>query len=424
MPKARNTTRSAEHMPDGWQMVRLGDAAEVVGGSTPPRTQGEYWGGDIPWVVPSELTGLSSRYLSSTNESITATGMLAAGLRVIPAASVLLTSRATIGVTAINAVPVTTNQGFQSLVPRCGTDGLWLYYWTASMRHELERRGSGSTFREVSRGDVRGLPLLLPPIAEQRRIASVLDAIDNAIERTDDVIAATEHLRDVLLQGLLSHGVPGWHSEWRDVPGLGTIPADWEVVQLGCVCEPIKDGDWIESRDQGGHDYRLLQLSNVGTGEFIETGTSRWITRATFRRLNCTEVHLEDVLVARMPDPVGRALYISELTSPTITAVDVAIVRTNGDILLPQYLAHNLNSARNLNAMRSLATGTTRKRIRRSDIATRRIALPPLEEQQIIVDTLNGVQRAINRGRDARDELQVLKASTADALLSGRVRVG
>ena len=98
----------------------------------------------------------------ASRESITREGVRAAGLRLIPSRSVLLTTRATIGATAINRVPVTTNQGFQNLVPNGGTDSLWLYYLSVGMRRELERRGAGSTFLEVSRDsvavDARPLP--------------------------------------------------------------------------------------------------------------------------------------------------------------------------------------------------------------------------------------------------------------------------
>ena len=77
----------------------------------------------------------------------------------------------------------------------------------------------------------------MPPLAEQRGIAAVLDAIDDAIERSEAVIAATEELRRSLLHELLSRGVPGWHSEWREVRGLGVVPSCWEVVRLGEVAE-------------------------------------------------------------------------------------------------------------------------------------------------------------------------------------------
>ena len=83
------------------------------------------------------------------------------------------------------------------------------------------------------------VPILLPPLPEQRAIAAVLDSIDDAIERTDAVITATEQLRDSLLHQLLTRGVPGWHTEWEDVPGLGTMPADWDMVRLGDVAEIV-----------------------------------------------------------------------------------------------------------------------------------------------------------------------------------------
>lgn len=192
-------------IPASWKAARLGDVAEVIGGSTPSRTQAEFWGGDIPWVVPSEVTELTERQLRSSRESITAEGLRAAGLRVLPAQSVLLTTRATIGAAAIAALPVTTNQGFQSLVGRRGIDSLWLYYCVSSRRRELMRRGAGSTFREVSRDAVRQLLILLPPLAEQRAIAAVLDSVDASIERAREeraVLSTTAtSISDALLTG-------------------------------------------------------------------------------------------------------------------------------------------------------------------------------------------------------------------------------
>ena len=90
-------------------------------------------------------------------------------------------------------------------------------------------------------------------IEEQRAIAGVLDAIDEAIERTEAVIAATERLRDSLLHELLTRGVPGWHREWKEVAGVGTVPACWEVVRLGEVAQSDVRGEWryaqrLESR--------------------------------------------------------------------------------------------------------------------------------------------------------------------------------
>ena len=87
----------------------------------------------------------------------------------------------------------------------------------------------------------------------------MLDAIDGAIDHTEAVIAATERLRDALLHELLTRGVPGWHTEWKDVPGLGTIPADWEVVRLGEVAE-VKSGTGFPLEKQGRQSGTFLSL--------------------------------------------------------------------------------------------------------------------------------------------------------------------
>ena len=157
-------------------------------------------------------------------------------------------------------------------------------------------------------------------------------------------------------------------------------------------------GSWIESKDQGGKDYRLLQLSNIGVGDFnrrpVHLG---WITQDTFEDFNCTEVHLGDVLIARMPDPVGRAIYVADLLSKAVVAVDIAIVRTRQDVLDSKYLSYWLNSAECLRNVNGFATGTTRKRIRRSDIEMLRFALPPFSEQRAIAAVLDAIDEAIER---------------------------
>ena len=124
------------------------------------------------------------------------------------------------------------------------------------------------------------------------------------------------------------------------------VPDDWGVSPLGARCQFVRDGDWIERKDQGGSDFRLLQISNIGVGQFVETGNYRWITEETFRRLNCTEILPGDVIVARMPDPTGRAWHVEGLPWRAVTAVDVAIIRTEQDRLEPRFLAYFLNSHR------------------------------------------------------------------------------
>lgn len=178
----------------------------------------------------------------------------------------------------------------------------------------------------------------------------------------------------------------------------------WPTMPLRSLCEFVRDGDWIETKDQGGTDFRLLQISNLGVGRFVETGNFRWITHETFARLNCTEILDGDVLVARMPEPTGRAWYVQSLQWRAVTAVDVAIIRTRAESLDPRFLAYVLNSPTVLAHVRMLTTGTTRARIRRVELEELEIPVPPLDEQRRVAGVLGRLDDKIehNLKRGAR----------------------
>ncbi len=160
----------------GWNRLPLGECCEIVSGATPSTTVAHYWGGDIPWATPKDLSGFAGPFLGDTQRRITRAGLESCAATILPAGSVLFSSRAPIGHVAINAVPMATNQGFKNLVPKRGVaEAQFLYHWLRANRSYLESLGSGATFKEVSRSVVARVEVPLPPIAEQRRIADILD---------------------------------------------------------------------------------------------------------------------------------------------------------------------------------------------------------------------------------------------------------
>ncbi len=163
---------------------------------------------------------------------------------------------------------------------------------------------------------------------------------------------------------------------------------EWRELELSEVTLDIADGDWIETKDQGGIHYRLLQVSNIGLGCFRETGKYRYVTEETFRRLRCTEITPGMVLVARMPDPVGRAWFVDRLDGPAITAVDVAIITPDPSVLDGRFCSYALNAPTQLAEWAAAAGGTTRMRITRKQLAAARLQIPGLSEQRRIAATL------------------------------------
>src|SRR5207247_1952894 len=180
---------------------------------------------------------------------------------------------------------------------------------------------------------------------------------------------------------------------------------------------------WIETKDQGGNDYRLLQISNVGVGEFIETENYRFITQATFERLRCAEIKPGDILVARMRTPIGRAWLATAMPWRMITAVDVAIIRAQPEILNSLFLAQTWNETFNLQRIAGQASGTTRLRITRRELAALEFSVPPIELQlrfakfvEPQMDMIQALRQQIQNLRQTRDLL-------LPRLLSGQVEL-
>ena len=185
----------------------------------------------------------------------------------------MLATRTAVGLAGITTETMGASQDITCISPNASVFADYLCRVLLQMAPELQRQSRGTTIQGVSRDDVISLSILLPPLAEQRAIAAVLDSIDEAIERTAAVIAATEQLRDSLLHELLTRGVPGWHSEWKNVPGLGTIPADWEVVRLGDVIESATYGTNAPLATDGR--VPVLRMNNIQDGE-MDLSDLRW----------------------------------------------------------------------------------------------------------------------------------------------------
>ncbi|MGE3601698.1 MAG: restriction endonuclease subunit S [Dehalococcoidia bacterium] len=159
-----------------WSKVRLDECSRIVSGGTPSTSVAAYWDGSIPWATPKDLSDLDGPYLEDTPRKITKAGLQNSSAEILPANSVLFSSRAPIGHVAVNRVPTATNQGFKSFVPDpARLDSKYLYHWLRKHRLYLESMGNGATFKEVSKEVVSRVEIPLPPLPEQRRIAAILD---------------------------------------------------------------------------------------------------------------------------------------------------------------------------------------------------------------------------------------------------------
>ena len=176
-----------------WKECKLGDVAMVVGGGTPDTNNHKYWNGDIQWFTPSEIG--RDKYVTNSLRTISEEGLNKSSAKLLPIGTILLSSRATVGECSINKVECTTNQGFQSLIPKEYFSKEFVFYLMQTKRKELIRKSCGSTFLEISANEVRKIKIAVPASKEQEKISKLLALLDERITTQNKIIEDLKKLK-------------------------------------------------------------------------------------------------------------------------------------------------------------------------------------------------------------------------------------
>ena len=189
-----------------WVARSLGEVGEIKSGGTPNTTQAHFWDGGVPWCTPTDVTALRGRkYLMDTARTISTAGLQFSSAELIPSRSLVVTTRATIGECAINLAPVTTNQGFKSIVTFAETDVEFLYYLMTTQKTSLVALCAGSTFLEIGKKQFSSYIISVPSDRdEQEAIATVLSDLDAEITGFETRRDKTRDLKQAVMQELLT----------------------------------------------------------------------------------------------------------------------------------------------------------------------------------------------------------------------------
>jgi len=396
---------SKNTLPEGWRRVKLGEIAEILTGATPLRERMEYWNnGTIPWLTNEEVEEDKINYIRDTKEKITEVALKRTNVKLIPEDSVILSLTASVGKVAINKVKLTTNQQFNAfIVSKQRAFPLFVGYYLLFSKENIKMLAGLTTFDFIGRTTISNFQILLPPLPEQRKIAEILETVDNAIEKTAKIIEKYKRIKQGLMQDLLTKGIDDngqIRSEethrFKDSP-LGRIPEEWEVVELGCV------GDII-------YGEGLRQELYEPDGDTLVFGTGGIIGRA--------KLFLDrgPALVIPRKGSITSVFYIQEDQKFWVIDTAFYLKPKNGYCKFIYFTLCNMN-------LELLNEATGVPSLSRENIKSIQIPLLPLPEQHRIASILSQIDEAIEKEQKYKEKLERIKQGLMEDLLTGKVRV-
>ena len=363
----------SEHIK--FQDVALGDCCEIISGSTPSRLINEYWNGDINWFTPKDLSGIKSKYVTTSPEKITQSGIDSCSAKLLPPKSLLLSSRAPIGHIAISTIEACTNQGFKSLIPNEGVNVEYLFYAIKKIVPQLQDLGNGATFKEISKATLSRVTIPLPSLPEQQKIASILDAADNLRQKDQQLIEKYTALSQSLFLEMFGDPIRNLNK--------------WEVRELATVCTT-----------QLGKMLSGASKKNINPKKYLRNANVRW---GSFDLKDMLEMDFDDkdikkftlsygdLLVCEGGD-IGRCAIWKNDLDDCFYQKALHRVRVNNGVLIVEYLQSYFYWMSKLGALSSSASEVTFSHLTAEKLKKLKIPIPPIELQNQYAERIKSIE--------------------------------
>lgn len=242
-------------LPEGWVWVTIDDIGIVVSGGTPSTKNKEFWGGDISWITPADLSNYNEKYIVRGSRNITQIGLDYSSAKLISKGSILFSSRAPIGYVVIAKNDLSTSQGFKNLIPMSQIDSEYIYYYFSTLKFKAEKVASGTTFLELSAKNFSNLPLPLCTLNEQKLIVSQIELIFSKLDEAESGLKKTEkHLR-IYKQALLKNAFAGKLTN-KDLTA-DKLPIDWKIVKVSDLSNVVRGGSPRPAGDSRYYDGNI-----------------------------------------------------------------------------------------------------------------------------------------------------------------------
>lgn len=382
-------------MKQGWEIKKLGEVCEIVGGSTPKTKEPTYWNGEYYWATPADLNG--SKYISSTMRTITDAGIKSAHLQLLPIGTVLLSSRAPIGKVAITTVPMYCNQGFKNLI--CGnTLNNGYAYWFLSYNTDyLNSIGTGATFKEISKTVVEQIPITIPPLSEQERIVAELDLLSDVIAKKREQLKQLDTLAQSIFYDMFGDPI--------------TNEKGWEQVSLVDICKNTGVyGAGSSSIPKQPHRPRYIRITDI-----LDSGdlNDDFVVSSNIEDDHTYRLNVGDILFARSGATVGKT-YLYRGKEAQIHAG--YLIKFSLDILHvnPLFIFYITKNRSYKLWISNQIIGVAQPNINAQKYGKLPIILPPLPLQQQFASKIESIEKQNELIKQSLSEVQQLFDSRMD----------
>lgn len=424
-------------VPQGWGVAPLKRHFQIIGGSTPKSDNEEYWDGDIIWVTPSDLSKLSGLEIGNSQRKITTKGLHSCGTTLAPIGSIILSTRAPIGSLAIATTEFCTNQGCKSLIPTANTDSRFYGYLLSISSTELNIRGKGTTFLELSGDELGFFKTPFPPITEQTTIAAFLDCetakIDNLINEQKKLIELLKEKRQAVISTAVTKGLnPNAPMKDSCVEWLGEVPQGWGVCQFRRVILNIEQGWSPECENNPVEEFEWGVLkSGCVNGGFFNDEENKMLPSLLSPKIEY-QVKNGDLLMSRAsgsPKLIGSIALVGEIKKRLMLSDKIFRINLAEDKILKNFMSWlgvSLPFRLQIEGAISGAEGLANN-LPQANIKKFWITLPSLPEQATIIAFLDQetakIDNLIQQAQKATTLLQERRTALISAAVTGKIDV-
>lgn len=416
-----------------WKELKIEDFCEVIGGGTPSTKEDSYYGGEISWITPRDLTNYKKRFILRGERNITELGLKNSSARILPKNSILLTSRAPIGYLAIAEKEVCTNQGFKSLVINPEkADYNFVYYLIKSNVERIKGLGTGTTFAEISGSVVKNLKFSLPDLPTQTSIAEILSSLDDKIELNNKINQELESLAQTLFkQWFIDFEFPNENGEPYKSSGgemvdseLGKIPKGWTTEVLSEKTKLIRGISYrkpeLVLKGEGIAFVNLKCFSLNGT--FRQNGIKYYNGKHKNEQILCNN----DILVAvtdltQDREIIGMPILWNGSTT-ALPSLDTCIIRSER-LELKNFLYYEFKTKRYKSRIIEHANGSTVLHLSVKGLETYVFPLPNDEILKNWCGIIQPILETINSNINEIIELSKTRDTLLPKLISGELEI-